>query len=338
MRFPIALRIGIAAAAVLLVAVGLFWTHRGDMADERVFEPGTTFGALLPEELGADNSIYAGPSADADGAIHPERGTGKGYFLRSGEVSSAALGAQSEHRLEAGAEILEGSELTCGAEGGARIDLPDGGLLFLRPLSVVQLRPRADGRVALRLLTGEAATVAGDAPLHLSVDGTDLLLTQSNGATLLRQQPSDAICLRGQLELHLENGAFWSVPTGHRLPAACARAPESEPAVVHLLDLDWYFAMLYHRARSVNVRWEKDGRSAPITAGDGAMLFLRLDPMLSGEFAVRFGDGKGRTFNLVRGRPFELRVPLASLGEGPRVHVTPGFNVLEARIFEVEPR
>ena len=321
----LALRTGVAAAAVLLVAVGLFWSHRGGSVPDRIFEPGAALGALLPEEVGADGSFT--PTHD-----------GIGYRLSAGAVTSAALGARQVHPLTPGSVIVEESELTCAAEGGARIELPHGGLLFLRPLTTVQLRRRADGRVALRLLAGDAATVVGTQPIHLAVDDTDLLLTQSAGATLLRRQPSDAVCLRGMLNLHTESGGRWRVPEGERLPAACAHEPETDRMDVETLDLEWYFALLYESARSRNVRWKGSGISLPIEATDTTLLYLRLEPKQSGDCTIAFGDGAGRTFKLVGSHCFELRVPIKSLGAGPTLRITPGFTVEQARLFDVTPR
>jgi len=320
------LRLGVAAAAVLLVAIGLFWANHNGDAPSRVFDPGSAFGALLPEELGADGSTTP-PSVDSGG------GTGSGYVLRQGDVAISSLGAQATHDLTPGAEILENSEITCAAEGGARIDLPHGGMLFLRPLSTIQLRSRRDGRVALRLLAGDVATVANGKPIHVSVEGTDLLLTQTDGAALLRHQPGDAICLRGTLELHVEDGSRWRVPEGERLPASCARTPESTFTTVADLQLDWYFTLQYGECCVRDIVWEREGESAPITHGPGSLVYLCAQPTRSGTFEVRLGDGPGRAFELVRGKRFELRVAIASLGTGTRLHVTPGFNVKQARLF-----
>ena len=313
-------RVGFAAAALLLIAVGLFWANRNGQAPARVFEPPTAFGALLPEELGAD------------GRVAPQS-TGSGYVLRQGGVAISSLGAQATHDLAPGAEILENSEITCGAEEGARIDLPDGGMLFLSPLATVQLRPRPDRHVALRLLAGDAATVVGGKPIHISVDGTDLLLTQTSGASLVRQKPGGAVCIRGHLELHAEDGSRWRVPEGERLPAACARAPESARASVEDLQLDWYLTLRYRDCALKDIVWERKGVSAPIETRAGTLVYLRVEPAQSGTFDVRLGDGPGRAFELTRGRPFELRVPAKTLGSGTRLHVTPGVNVQQARLF-----
>jgi len=315
-----ALRLGIAAAAVLLVAVGLFWAKRNGEVPARVFEPSTAFGALLPEELGADGSTIP-------------RSTGSGYWLRQGGVAISSLGAQATHDLAPGAEILENSEITCAAEGGARIDLPDGGLLYMRPLATVQLRSRPDGRVALRLIAGDVATVAGAQPVHVSVDGTDLLFTQRTGASFYRRQPGEAICLRGRLDLHLEDGSFWRVPVGHRLPAACAREPESACAGIGNLELDWYFALQYRDAEARDIEWEREGESAPVEHSKHTLLYLRIEPGQSGEIHVRLGEGPGRSFPVARGRALEIRVPLRSLGSGDRLRVTPANRVTHARLF-----
>jgi len=315
-------RVGIAAAAVLLVAFGLFWANHNGVAPARVYEPAAAFGALLPEELGAD------------GSVAPQN-AGSGYVLRQGGVAISSLGAQATHDLTPGAEILENSEITCAAEGGARIELPHGGMLYLSPLATVQLRPRPDGRVALRLLSGAAATVAHDTPIHVSVDGTDLLLTQISGATLLRHQPGEATCLRGHVVLHVEDGSRWRIPESERLPAACARAPESAHASVESLELDWYFTLQYREATLRDIVWEREGVSAPLERTPGALLYLRVEPTKSGTFEVRMGAGPGRTFELTRGRRFELRVPLKTLGSADQLHVTPGFRIAQARLLTV---
>ena len=325
----LALRVAVAAAAVIVVAFGLFWSHRGGAVPDRIFEPGTTFGALLPEEVGADGSFQP---------THAGEGGTEGYRLSAGNITSAALGARNAHPLQPGATIVEESELTCAAEGGARIELPHGGLLFLRPLATVQLRRRPDGHVALRLVAGDAATVVGSQPIHLAVDDTDLLLTQTTGATLLRRQPSDAICLRGRLQLHVEQGGRWTVREGERLPAACAQEPQSDRMNVETLELEWYFNLLYKSASSRNVKWKGSGVSEPITATDETLLYLRLEPKQSGNCTIAFGDGPGRTFKLVGSHCFELRVPIKTLGRGPVLRITPGFAVKQARLFDVEPR
>ena len=337
-----AARISLVAAALVLVAVGVFWMERGNGVSERVFEPEAAYGALLPEELGADGEVFLARRLTAPSREFPARRLtapsreGTAYRLERGAASAAAIGARSVHALDLGDTILEESELSCGAEGGACISLPHGGLLFVRPLSTLQLRSRPDGHVALRLLSGTAATVVGDAPIHLAVDGTDLLLTQHSGAALLRHQESDAICLRGRLELHLEDGKLWPVPPGERLPAACARAPESEPYCAERLELEWYDALLGHRARHQTIQLDKNGVSEPIHSTGSTLLYVRAESRETGKLRITFGEGEGRTFKFVGGKPLELRVPLRTLGSGPRLRIEPAAAAQQVRIFEIE--
>ena len=72
-------------------------------------------------------------------------------------------------------------------------------------------------------MTGVAATVPNAKPVHLAVDRTDLLITQSSGAMIARQSPGEVVNLRGGVVLET-NGAQFPVPVLHRLPASCAAA------------------------------------------------------------------------------------------------------------------
>ncbi|MHC4938750.1 MAG: anti-sigma factor family protein [Planctomycetota bacterium] len=321
--FKLVVRSSLVAAALLLIALGIFWMDRNGAGPQRVFEPDGVFGALLPEELGADGSTR--PEAHGDD-----------YRLRGGSLNVSAIGARESHPLSIGDPVLEDSELTCGAESGAYLSLPNGGLLFIRPLSTVQLRQRNDGRVALRLLSGAVATVAGDEPMHLAVDGTDLLFTQYSGAALLRHQESDALCLRGRLELHVETGERWLLPVGHRLPAACARAPESEPFLAERLELDWYESLVGQSTRHKTIRLDVRGRSKPIQASDGALLYLYARCRDGHDLKLTFGEGEGRIFPMRAGTRLEIRIPLSSLGKGPILTAEPAHVVKQLRLLELE--
>jgi len=317
----------IAAAAALIVAVGLLWMNGAEPERTRHFEPDGAFGALFPEELGED------------GSMRPSFAPHDGYRLERGALRVGAIGARTQHPLAAGDPVLEDSEIACGADAGALLSLPQGGMLFLRPLSTAQLRSRDDGRVALRLLSGAAATVAGTTPIHLAVNGTDLLLTQHDGAALLRHQESDALCLRGRLELHLESGERWRIPPGHRLPAACAHEPESETYRVDWLDLDWYEALAGFRAWRDAVTLDADGVSAPLLGvGPDTLVYVAAESRDAVTLTLRYGeDGPGRSFRTVPGRTLEVRVPVAALGNGPRLVVTPVTAVTavrQVRLFE----
>jgi len=317
-----AVRVAIAVAAVLLVALGLFWMERGGPAPARVFEPDRAFGALFPEELGPDGGFI--PRVEQNGTR-----------LVRGAVSSGAIGARARFPLAPGDSIPDSAELVCGVEQGALIALPHGGLLFLGPLARVQLRPRADGRVALRLEAGAAATVVGSEPIHAALDGTDLLLTQHDGAALYRHPESDALCLRGRIELHLESGERWKIPPGHLLPAACAHQPESTPFRVERLELDWYEQLYDCRMERATVKLDAEGRSAPLAAAPNTMIYLALSSRAAGDVRVRFGDGEGRVFHPAPGTTLEVRVPLSSLGEGPVLSVTPPESVKVVRLLDV---
>ncbi len=322
------LRPAIAAAAVLLVAVGAFLLNGA--APPAVYEPDLAFGVLLPEETDSRGSAPEAPSVSVT-------------TMRAGEAAVSALGADRPHPLSPGDEIPFDSEIrTTKVDAGARIDLPDGGVLFVGPLSAVRLQRHNEGGPALRLLEGTAATVVGRVPLHLAVHETDLLLRQESGALILRQTPGEVIALRGAADLLLADGERFRVPVGERLPAACAREPFTSPAAAAEMDLDWYLALAYGGGLLADVAWEKplrageadDGRrSEPLAPGaPGTMLFLRLVPTANGRCEVSFGGTK-RAFELDAGAPLAIRLRLADLGPGPRLVVTPAAAIREARLF-----
>jgi hypothetical protein len=327
-------RVGAVAAVLTLIATAAFWATRDDLLRVRVYDSSAVYGVLLPEELGPEGEIRPR-------AIQAERGTsdslgaGNGYSLRSGTVFVSAIGATEVHSIGAGEPLLEESEIRCGAEGGAHIDLPDGGQLFLPRLSTVQIRRRKDARVALRLLNGSAATVVGRKPIHLAVDGTDLLLTQHEGAAYLRTAESDVTCFRGRLQLHLANGERWTLPAGERLPAACARTPESEPIRIEDYQLDWYDQMLGQRRRRETVEFDDEGRSKELALGKQTQLYLAVNAPEDTTLSVQFADGKTRTFELNAGRTLELRLALGgSAATRGVLKVTPRSAVRAARLLE----
>ncbi|MEM8884010.1 MAG: hypothetical protein AAGD14_08080 [Planctomycetota bacterium] len=320
---PMARRFAAVAAALALVAVGIFWMDRTTDVPARHFEPATAFGMLLPEELGADGSVYPAVTSDR-------------FAVRSGEVVVAAIGAEQSHRLRAGDPLVADSEIRNLAEGGACLDMPGRGHVFLSPLAEVQLRQRKDGRVALRLLSGAAATYAGGQPIHLAVDGTDLLLTQHDGATLLRKQDADAICLWGRVELHVADGSRWRIPVGESLPAVCAEAPESMPAPPERLELDWYDELLGRQATRRTLPFDADGKvTESVTGAPNTLLYVRALAAESTELIVRYGNGAARTFPLRAGQTFELRLPLASLGTGESLQVQPAAAVRMLRLLTI---
>jgi hypothetical protein len=311
------LRPVLAAAAVLLVAFALLL--RNGAPRGAIYEPDRAYGYLLPEET------------DAAGDV-PEPSTAAVAVMRTGEATISALGSTRADLVAPGQEIPYDSEIRTPADTGARIDLPDGGILFVGPTTALRLRRHQAGGPAVRVLLGVAATVAGKTPLHLAVHETDLLLRQESGAVLLRQQPAEAIALRGVTDLLLEGGARFRIPEGQRLPAACAKEPFTVPASVKELDIDWYLALAYGDATLAQVPWETPGISAPLKAEGGTLLFLRLGTPAGGSCTVSFG-GAARELTLRRGVPLSLRVPLADLGQGPRLVVEPAEAIQEARLF-----
>jgi hypothetical protein len=311
-------RPALAAAAVLLVAATAFLLNGA--APRAVYEPDTAFGALLPEETDSRGSAPEAPSV-------------KVTTMRAGEAAVSPLGAERPHPLAPGDEIPYESEIrTPKSDAGARIDLPDGGILFVGPLSTVRLRRHEAGGPALRLLEGVAATVAGRVPLHLAVHETDLLVRQESGALLMRQSPGEVIALRGAADLLLGDGKRFPLPPGERLPAACAREPFTSPATAVELDLDWYLTLAHGGGSLADVSWEKPGCSEALRPEPGTMLFVRLVPSKNGRAEVSYG-GATRTFELDAGAPLALRLKLEDLGPGPRVVVTPAGAIREARLF-----
>jgi hypothetical protein len=312
------LRPALAAAAVLLVALAAFLLNGA--APQAVYEPDGAFGALLPEETDARGAAPGAPPVAVP-------------TMRAGEATFVALGGDRGNPLAIGDEIPYESEIsTPRADAGARIDLPDGGILFVGPLSTVRLRRHEAGGPALRLLEGVAATAAGRAPLHLAIHETDLLARQETGALLLRQAPGELIVLRGATDLLLADGERFAIPPGERLPAACAREPFTTAATATEMDLDWYLALAYGGGLLADVPWQEPGRSEPLDAAPGTMLFLRLVPSANGRCEVSFG-GAERSFDLDAGTPLALRLRLEDLGKGPRLAVTPASAIRDARLF-----
>lgn len=308
----------LAAAAVLLVAASAFFLNGA--APRAIYEPDVAYGVLLPEETDSRGMAPEAPSVSVT-------------TMRAGDAAFSPLGADRPQPLAPGDEIPYESEIrTPHADAGARIDLPDGGILFVGPLSTVRLRRHEAGGPALRLLDGVAATVAGRVPIHVAVHETDLLVRQESGALLMRQTPGEVIALRGAADLLLADGERFRIQPGERLPAACAREPVTSLATAAQIDLDWYFALAYGGGSLADVAWEKPGASEPIDAASGTMLFLRLLPSANGRCEVSFGAASS-SFELDAGAPLALRLRLEDLGPGPRLAVTPPTAIREARLF-----
>jgi hypothetical protein len=313
-----------AAAAILVVATGLWFVNREAFHPATVYEPDGAIGYLLAEEV------------DSAGAVRvPAKGDG--FTLRAGAAEAGAIATDRTFPLKVGDAVARDTVFETPADSGARLDLPDGGILFLGNLSTVHIREHQSGDVALRLMGGAAATVVGTRPLHLAVDGTDLLLEQESGATFLRHQPGEAVCLRGKLFLRLAEGGRFPVPPAERLPAACAKEPATAVATIDDLDLDWYDALVYRRCERTEIKWERPGRPTPLRAGEDTRLYLHLAPKRSGKLTVKFG-GEPRTFTLRSGVPFRLRLRLADLGPGPVLEVDPTGDIKEARLLDATPR
>ena len=164
-----ALRPALAAAAVLAIAFTLFVANGAPIGPRAVYQPDVAYGYLQPEETDADGNVRT-PS------------TVKESTLRAGSVEIAPLGSGRSFPVAPGTAIPDDSEISSTADTGVRIDLPYGGILFLGPVSTVQLRRRPDGETALRLMQGVACTVAGGKPIHVAVDTSDLLLDHRSGS------------------------------------------------------------------------------------------------------------------------------------------------------------
>jgi hypothetical protein len=320
------LRPALAAAAVIaLVVFGTFLLDGGHHA-HTVYDPDGALGYARAEETDAAGSVFA-----------PARGDD--VTVRTGKVEVAAIGSDRDYPLETGETVPLESDVKSTAEDGARLDLPGGGIVFLQPFSTVRLRARHRGGIALRLLDGAACAVSGPQPLHLAVDETDLILRLRDGAALLCRRPAEAVALRGELLLLLEDGKRFRVPEAERLPAACAKRPATEPIRDEELNLDWYRDLVFQPGWCVeDLKLDADDRCKPTwCTGPGAMLYLRLVPPATGTLRVSFG-GEAREFALRRDSELRLRLRLSDLGPGPVLQVTPAAGLKEARVFGVKPR
>ena len=320
------LRPAIAAAALLMVAVTLFLLNRSTPGDRRVFVPDGAYGYLQAEELDR-----AGNVADPRSAVAQ-------ITVRSGTLEVAAIGSERSHMVRPGDILQPEHELRSGAEAGVRIDLPHGGILFLGPVTTVQLRRRDDGETALRLKGGMACTVAGARPIHLAVDGTDLLLRQEQGAASLRFSPPEVVNLRGTVRLRRDEQRLFDVPVGERLPAACTNDPRTVPVTDDQLGLDWYRDIIYARHRVECIEWLRpQRRSTAIRFGPRTLLYLRVVPNSNSTLRLRFG-AKPRDYQLRAGAPLELRLRLEDLGPGPHLELEHDATIHAARIVEFEPK
>jgi len=314
------------AAAVLLAVAGVLLLRGRAPAPAAVYEPDVAFGYLRGEET------------DARGGV-PRPASGEGFHLRAGTARAAPLGGEAEAALGPGDPIAPETRVEPAA-GPVRVDLPRGGILFATGDAEFQLRHRADGRAAVRLVLGAAAVVAGEAPVHLAVDGTDLLLVLEAGACLLRRDVPDAVCLRGTLFLDAAGGGLFRVPEGHRLPAQCATAPRTAAVPDEEVDLDWYYGLVYAACEVEALRLLERadgslGATLPAPA-PGSHLYLRLVPTEGGAFVLRLGAFE-RRYRLRPDEPFRLRVPAAA---GALVLELPGAasGLKEARVARLTPR
>lgn len=317
----------LAAAALLAAVVSLFLLNgRGLQA---VYEPDQALGYLRPEET------------DSAGRV-PVPARGEGFTLRSRAATLSPRGTDRQFALGRNDEIAADSEVTAPSGEGVRLDLPGGGILFLAPGSTVLLRLRDDGSPALRLGDGAAAAVAGDRPVHLAVDGTDLLLDLQSGACYLNRNPGEAACLRGSLFLDRAKGGRFHIPEAERLPAACASEPKTVALVESDLDLDWYRDLVYRDYRWRDLTWTEagPGRHVAATRPGDEVLFLRLVPAENGTIEVARG-GPPRAFRVREGKPLRLRLRLRDLGPGPDLELRcagPFPALREARLFSATPR
>lgn len=313
------LRPALAAAAVVLVALGAYLLNGA--APRAVYEPDVALGPLLAEETDSRGRAPGAPPVPAP-------------TMRLGKATFSPVGGARKDPLRPGDEIPFESEVRTPLDAGARIDLPNGGILYVGPLSTVRLRRHEAGGPALRLLEGTAATVAGEEPLHVAVHETDLLVRQESGALVVRQAPGEAIALRGVADLLLAGGKRFRIGPGERLPAACVREPFTTPATATEMDLEWYLALEHGGGSLADVSWEEPGRSEPLRAEPGTIVFLRLVPAAGGRCEVSFG-GKPRVFDLDAGKPLALRFRLSDLGPGPRLLVSPPSALRESRVLQV---
>jgi len=312
------LRPAVAAAAVLLVAAGLLLLNGGAPGLQRIYDPPTALGYLLPEETGPAGEVPEPPR--------------EAYVLRQGALDVSPLGSDQEFRVRAGEPLARECELKTPATTAARIDLPDGAILFMEPLSAVRLRRHQEGSPALRLMDGTAAVVAGSRTLHLAVDGTDLLLEQQRGACLLRQTPGEVLALRGTVVLRTAAGGRFEVAEGERLPAACATEPRTTPLTVADVALEGYRDLCYEAFRLQDVKWTAPGR-AQIAPTPSLYLYLRILPRKTGTLRIAYGDSP-REIPLREARELHLRLRLADLGPGPELTLDPPLTPTTARLLE----
>ncbi|MGQ0614552.1 MAG: anti-sigma factor family protein [Planctomycetaceae bacterium] len=316
-----------AAAAALLLGLGALLLRDLSPAPAAIYEPDVAWGYLRGEET------------DARGGV-PLPGTGEGYHLRRGTARGAPIGSSTSSPLAPGDAIAPETELDAGEEP-LRIDLPGGAILFGSSDACLQLRHREDGRAAVRLLGGSAAIVAGRTPVHLAVEGTDLLLTLESGACLLRHGVPDAICLRGRLFLDTPAGQRFPVPEGHRIPAQCSSAPRSAAFADDEVELDWYHALVYRQCSvqclEFTLRDEATLVTPALAPAPHSFLYLHVVPTASGTLTLRHG-GVVRSFRLRKDEPFRLRLP--ATGAGPLELDLPGSpsGLKEARLVSFTPK
>jgi hypothetical protein len=318
------------AAAILFIAVSVFLLARGNGVEANIYEPDLRLGYLRAEET------------DSAGHV-PVPAAGRDYVVREGNVVVSPFSSPQEFPLKPGDRIAPESEVSVVNGDAVRIDLPKGGILFLGPLSIAVLRERDDGHAAVRLISGVAALVAGDGPVHVAVDHTDLLIDVTDGACLARHSPSEVVCLRGSSYLRDEQDKRFRIPEAHRLPANCAHAPETRAVTDDELDLDWYRSLVYRSWRVEPIefnRLDDDFVARLEDVTDETLLYLRVVPTESGDVELGFG-GESRSYPVRKDHPFRLRIKLAALGDGPRLRVAiPGHDsgLKEARLFDAVPR
>ena len=95
--------------------------------------------------------------------------------------------------------------------------------------------------------------------------------------------------------------------------------------------------MVYDTSRFEPVEWNAPGRSDELETDGSTMLYLRAVAHTGTSLRIAFGSG-ARIYRLGRGRPFELRIPLADLGPGPVLTVEPANAIREARLFAATMR